>query len=73
MIFNNADIGDSVKDILRFLASNFLSTGTIRCILMYQSRKSQRKYDVSMQGHIRIGKIPMIIPKTIRKLIPKEI
>ena len=26
----------------------------IRRILMYQSKKSQRKYDVSMQGYIRI-------------------
>ena len=39
----------------------------IRHTLMYRSRKSQRKYDVSMQGYIEIGKIPMTIPKTIRK------
>ena len=29
-------------------------TAKIRHILMYQSKKSQRKYDVSMQGYIRI-------------------
>ena len=37
----------------------------IRHILMYQSKKSQRKYDVSIQGYTGIGKIPMTTPKTI--------
>ena len=33
-------------------------------------KKSQTKYDVSIQGYTGIGKIPMTIPKTIIGILP---